>query len=87
MKYGKLRLLDSDVKDCVEISKERCVEMKSTLSGMYPKRGLGSLITALQSRGRFAQHALYLSTDYDWHLGKDEVGELILVPTKKLPQW
>jgi hypothetical protein len=82
IKYQKLEIMEEPEK-VKAIDKTRLAEISAEFAQatvikddyVYIERRTG---------GSFSNKALYLSSKYDWALGKDEEGVLCLVPLKKL---
>jgi hypothetical protein len=78
-KLPTLAIKDIAHSDVVEIDKSRLVEPSFGL--LENLESSGNVKT--RSTGNFSSQAIYLNSNYDWVLGKDDRDEIILVPLRK----
>ena len=75
MRHPKIVVVERDSNDdSILVSQERLLD-DVTMGIMKVRSGYGITL-----RGR----AFYLRNDYDWIIGNDETGVLVLVPLKKI---
>ena len=82
IKYSKLEIKKENEENIVAIDKTRLVEISEEfVRGVIIKEDY----TYIERRcgGAFFNKALYLSSMYDWVIGKDEHDVLCLVPLKR----
>jgi hypothetical protein len=77
-KYPTVNIVDP-TKESVMVDKNLLVDVTNP-GGDHPAQ---PLTVEARSRGEFGHRAYWLHQDYDWVLGKDALGEMILVPLKK----
>jgi len=65
-----------------EIDESRLVEVEKTCSEPFNIDGSGTKIGV--AYGQLGNHAIALSCDYEWVLGKDDTGMIVVVPLKKI---
>ena len=88
MNYKKLKLIKEPEQEdgITQIHEQDVIQLQQTIgsntSVLSTKWGS---IAQIRSTGEFAGKALYLSGNagINWHLGRDNEGELILVATRK----
>ncbi len=79
-KYPKL-IVKYPTDSLLEINKADTV-LISSFSGVYSADNV-SMLLERRVNDAFEGIAFYLSPGFDWVLGTDPVGDIILVPTKK----
>jgi hypothetical protein len=48
-----------------------------------PKGQMKKCVAQTREFGDFQLQAIHLSDDFDWHIGRDSDGQLLVIPTKK----
>jgi len=82
MKYPKLRFKSEEI---IEVEDERIVTIKGEIRRVKPlKEGSREETIAMERiDGVFCNRALWLDDNYDWVIGKDDLGQLVLLCLKK----
>ena len=74
MEYTEVRLRTDELPEIQYLPESQLVELK--------EEDLHKLME-VRDNGEFAEHAIWLDSMYDWVIGRDSHGLLVLIPMRK----
>jgi len=85
MQYKRIKLVDQTTKEeVITIYPYQMLrDIQAPSFGEAPSDH--AIRLPIRSDGEFAGKAIYLSSNYDWILGRDDLGLIILIPLIKAP--
>lgn len=77
MKYKEIKIVEDNL-----ITLDKLMDLPSSINPLYLPVGNSNYISK-RIAGNFRNKSFYLPEEYDWIIGKDDKGALVLVPLKK----